>query len=111
MLERGLVGYVLKTEPPHLLVEAIRAVAGGGTWFSQPVVQQLLRQQHAASLLNERERQILRLMAQGRSNVQMAAELGLAGQTVRNYVSRIYDKLEVHTRAEAIVWAIQRGFS
>ncbi len=48
-------------------------------------------------------------MARGKSNDAIAAELGIATQTVRNYISVIYDKLGVNSRAEAIVWARERG--
>lgn len=60
--------------------------------------------------LTKREQAVLRLMAQGLSNGQIAAHLNLAEQTVRNYVSRIYDKIGATSRAEAVVWARQRGW-
>ena len=56
------------------------------------------------------ERQVLGYLAQGRGNDLIAAELGLTVQTVRNYVSTIYDKLGVRTCVEAAVWARERGF-
>ncbi len=59
--------------------------------------------------LNRRERQVLQRVAKGLSNDAIASELGIATQTVRNYVSSIYDKLGVHTRVEAAVWARERG--
>lgn len=60
--------------------------------------------------LTPRERQVLGLIAEGRDNTQVAAQLGLSGKTVRNNVSRIFDKLGVQTRAQAIVLARDHGF-
>jgi DNA-binding NarL/FixJ family response regulator len=109
LIEAGVMGYVLKDEAPDALVQAVRSVARGGTWFSQPVVTKLVRAPARATTtgppLTERERQLLRLLAQGWDNARIAEELHLGEQTVRNYVSRLYGKLGVQTRAEAIVWA------
>ena len=60
-------------------------------------------------LLSPRELGVLTSIAKGMSNEQIAREAGLAAQTVRNYISNIYDKLGVHTRGEAIIWARERG--
>jgi DNA-binding NarL/FixJ family response regulator len=105
----GVAGYVLKDEVPETVVRAIRAVEDGDTWLSRPVVEKLARLEMEETFLTEREGQVLRLMARGWDNVQIAAELGLAEQTVRNYVSRIYTRLEMKSRAEVIVWARERG--
>jgi DNA-binding NarL/FixJ family response regulator len=105
----GVAGYVLKDEVPETVVRAIRAVEDGDTWLSRPVVEKLARLEIEETFLTEREGQVLRLMARGWDNVQIAAELGLAEQTVRNYVSRIYTRLEMKSRAEVIVWARERG--
>jgi DNA-binding NarL/FixJ family response regulator len=113
MLAAGAAGYVLKDEAPDTLVKAVRGVASGGTWFSQAVVAKLVRPPQPKGTtgppLTEREGQLLRLMAQGLDNARIAEELHLSEQTVRNYVSRLYDKLGVETRAEAIVWARDHG--
>jgi DNA-binding NarL/FixJ family response regulator len=81
----GVAGYVLKDEAPEVVVNAVRAVVRGGTWFSRPVVEKLI--------------------ACGWSNAHIAAELSLAEQTVRNYASRVYAKLEVSSRTEAMIRA------
>ena len=60
--------------------------------------------------LSTRERQILTLMGQGRSNMEIAEHLGISDKTVRNQVSKLFDKLGVWTRAQAIVFANERGF-
>lgn len=62
------------------------------------------------TLLTEREQRVVCLLAQGLGNDQIAVELHLAEQTVRNYVSRIYDKIGVTSRVEAVVWVRERGF-
>lgn len=112
VVEAGVMGYILKDEALDRLVESIHAVAGGGVWFSQAVVQKLLAWRRntetvTTAQLSEREQQILALLAQGQSNAQIAAELRLAEQTIRNYVSDIYQSLGVSSRAEAIVWAMR----
>jgi DNA-binding NarL/FixJ family response regulator len=63
------------------------------------------------AILTNRERQILSLTAQGRANGRIVAELNLAEQTVRNYVSRIYTRLGVESRVEAVVWAREHGLA
>ena len=113
----GVAGYVLKDEAPETVVRAIRAVVQGDTWFSRPIVEKLVRWAGAGigpaeePGLTDRERQILGLMAQGRDNARIAAELGLAEQTVKNYISRIYAGLGVDSRAEAIIWAREHGLA
>lgn len=102
-------GYVLKDEATEMVVQAIHTVAKGDTWFSRPVMEKMVRLQEEDAILNERERQILTLIAQGLHNTQISVELGLAEQTVRNYVSRIYASLGVKSRAEAVIWARERG--
>jgi DNA-binding NarL/FixJ family response regulator len=109
LIEAGVGGYVLKDEAPEALVQAVRSVVGGGTWFSQPVVTKFVRAaarpQGTGPHLTEREGQLLRMLARGWDNARIAEEVRLGEQTVRNYVSRLYGKLGVQTRAEAIVWA------
>lgn len=97
------------------LMQAVKAVLDDASWFSASVMQKLadLRApEEPGPLLAEltpREREVLGLIAAGRSNAQIAAGLGLSEQTVRNYAARVYSKLGVHSRAEAVVWARERG--
>jgi len=115
LLSAGVAGYVLKDEAPETVVHAIRAVVRGGSWFSRSVVDKLVRQRTQApngleeETLTDREQQLLAMIAQGWDNTRIAAELNLAEQTVRNYISRLYQKMGVRTRGEAIVWARERG--
>ncbi len=110
----GAVGYILKDEAPEVVVRAIRAVMRGDAWFSPAVAEKLLQPPGQTLAvggveLTEREHDMLCMIAQGHDNARIGEVLGLAEQTVRNYVSRLYDKLGVRSRGEAIVWARERG--
>ena len=97
------------------LMQAIQEVMQDTAWFSRSVIERLAQirsstpETPAMVSLTKRERQLLELVAAGYSNAQLVEELGLAKNTVRNYVARIYEKLDVHSRAEAVVWARERG--
>lgn len=108
LLAAGVAGYVLKDEVPETLLHAIRGVARGGAWFSQAIVAKLTRAignpPGDAPDLTGRERDLLLALEQGWDNARIAAELHLSEQTVRNYLSRLYTKLDVHSRTEALVW-------
>jgi DNA-binding NarL/FixJ family response regulator len=110
LVAAGVGGYVLKDEAPEALVQAVRSVVSGGTWFSQPVVSQLIGTASTSVStgphLTPREHQLLVLLAKGWDNLRIASEMHLEEQTVRNYASRLYSKLGVQTRAEAIIWAM-----
>lgn len=113
VIDAGVAGYVLKDETSEALVSAVRAVNQGGTWFSRSVFSKLRQagaKQDELTTLTPRERDVLELVAQGKSNVGISEELDLAKQTVRNYVSQIYDKLNLNSRVELAVWARERGF-
>lgn len=114
LIATGIAGYVLKEEPTEVLARAIGIVAQGDTWFSRSVVVQLTHVkddpvQIENLPLTKQERKILVMIAKGWNNNRIAAELCLAKQTVRNYISRIYPKLSVSSRAEAIVWTQRWG--
>jgi PAS domain S-box-containing protein len=105
-----------KTE--EQLLRAIEEVMRDTTWFSRSVVEKLANlrgnalpreAQREIKELTERERQVLGRVARGESDQDIADELGLSRQTIRNYVTNIYSKIGVHTRAEAVVWARERG--
>lgn len=120
--EACLLGvYVDITEQKEMeqkLREATQIVLESASVFSRSVVQQLERLRapdHASGtsgeldLLTRRERQVVTRVGAGHSNLKIAAELALTPQTVRNYVTRIYRKIGVTNRAEAVVWARERG--
>lgn len=97
------------------LHRALQEVMSDTAWFSSQVLERLSQvrarklERSALVTLSKRERQVLERLARGKSNEAIAAELGLATQTVRNYISAVYDKLGVRSRAEAVVWARERG--
>ena len=96
------------------LVEAVDLVMEDPTWFGSSVAQKLMtvkgkKPSHEANtklkMLTARERQVLALVCHGLNGPKIAAELDVAANTVRNYISGLYQKLKVHSRAELIVWA------
>ncbi len=100
------------------LLRAIEEVMRDTSWFSRSVVEKLANLRARAQArepsievleLTKRERQVLGRMAQGFSNDQIAESLGISKNTVRNYVAGVYGKLGVSSRAEAVVWARERG--
>ncbi len=115
LLSAGATGYLLKEEALDTLVAAIRAVAKGDSWLSQRVAGRLARKaiapSHAtpAEPLTSREREVLRLLALGLSNDRIADRLCIAKRTVQNHVSNTYGKLDLDSRAEAVLYAIRHG--
>ena len=102
------------------LLEAVSEVMQDTAWFSRTLLEKLAeaRAKRSGSTdsrevaeLTKREKQVLEQMARGHSNAAIAADLELAEQTVRNYITNLYDKLGVHSRTEAVVWARERGFA
>ncbi len=113
-LRAGALGYLLKDVSREALAAAIRTVAAGGALFAPQVARKALdalsqappaRPPDLIEPLTAREREILRLVAQGLNNRQIAARLHLAHGTVKNYISRILDKLGVDDRTQAALWA------
>jgi len=117
LLAAGISGYLLKDEIPDAIVQAIRAVAAGGTWFSQRIAGIIARSTFTPApdaepisgvpTLTPREWEILQHLAQGQSNSDIAEQLSLSKATVQNYVSNIYAKLGIETRAEAMLYAMR----
>jgi PAS domain S-box-containing protein len=102
------------------LIAAIEAVMQDTSWFSRTVIEKLanLRRPGRADApltglddLTDRELEILGLMCQGMSDAEICKTLGLTRNTVRNYVARIYGKIDVHSRAAAVVWGRERGLT
>lgn len=112
LMALGVVGYVLKDDPLEAVVDAIRIVASGGTWFSRRVVAKLVPTSDELPLpnLTARERELLSLLIKGWDTSRLAQTLGVTKPTLRNYLSRVYAKIGVHTRVEAMVWASKHGY-
>lgn len=117
-LRAGAHGYLAKGSPRDELISAVRTVAAGGAVFSSAVAARLsvyfsavheLPSRAAFPQLTDRERQILDLVARGRTNRQIARELVLAEKTVRNHVSHVFTKLRITDRASAVVRARDAG--
>lgn len=103
--EAGAQGTLLKSPKRESLLEALRAVAAGKTWFDAA---------HPAragdvSPLTPREREVLALVAHGRTNREIAEQLGLGEESVKTYLERAYGKLGVSRRAEAVAEAHRLG--
>jgi DNA-binding NarL/FixJ family response regulator len=119
-IEAGAAGFVLKDSSAEDLIAAVRAVAGGGAWFDAGVAPRVLeryrrvvapatRDAARLELLTEREHDVLRLMARGATNAEIAASLYVAEATVKTHVGSIFTKLDVRDRAAAIVFAYDHG--
>jgi len=114
LVRAGAAGYVLKHDSSDMLVTAVRAVAQGEGWLSPRVADILVRSvrnydERPAAKLTEREIEVLGLMARGRKNDEIAETLVITTQTVKNYVRRIFRKLGVETRVDAVLYAIDQG--
>jgi DNA-binding NarL/FixJ family response regulator len=119
-IEAGAAGFVLKDSTADDLIAAVRAVAGGAAWFDPAVAPRLLdgyrrvvapaaRDAARLDLLTDREHDVLRLMARGATNAEIAATLIVAEATVKTHVGSIFGKLGVRDRAAAIVFAYDHG--
>jgi DNA-binding NarL/FixJ family response regulator len=102
----GVQGYILKTEPVSDFAQAVRCLSEGASWFSQPVLSEVVqaRADLPPGRLTAREVEVLRLVRQGRKNRDIGVVLGLAEQTVCNYVRNIFDKLHIQRRVEVALW-------
>lgn len=119
-LRAGASGFVLKDAPAAEMVHAVRVVAAGEALLAPSVTRRLIadyasrgrpdgRQVAALNGLTPRETDVLRLVAHGRSNQEIAADLVLAEQTVKTHVSRVLAKLGLRDRAQAVVFAYESG--
>ena len=114
-LAAGASGYLLKRAPRAELLDAIREVTRGGspmsTHIARLVVQSFQRPVAApepVEELSEREREVLDLLSQGLMYKEISEKLGIGFETVRTYIRRIYEKLHVRTRTEAVAKALRR---
>jgi DNA-binding NarL/FixJ family response regulator len=120
-LEAGAAGFLIKDTPPAQLLEAIRAAARGGTVISPSTTRRLVDRLVAARIvrdrtvpagldqLTEREREVLSLVARGRSNREISAQLQISELTTKTHVSRVLTKLGVSSRVQAAALAYETG--
>jgi DNA-binding NarL/FixJ family response regulator len=119
-LRAGARGYILKDAKEEEMLRAIRAVGSGEAIFSPAIARRLMdffaaprpaAPKEIFPTLTEREREILQMIARGRTNNDIAKELALSSKTVGNYVSNIFSKLQVADRAQAIIRARDAGLT
>ena len=118
-LKAGASGFLVKTDPPERLVEAVRVVAQGEATLAPEVTRRLIdrfvsgahpsRPPQELAALTPRELDVLRLLARGRTNAEIAAELFLSEGTVKTHVARVLSKLDLRDRTQAVVYAYEHG--
>lgn len=109
VLRAGADGYVLKGSEPEVLLDAVRAVAAGHSYVDPSVSRQAMAGHTDGGRLTPRELDVLKELARGASNKQIANSLGIAEETVKSHVGSLLDKLQAENRAQAIVTALKRG--
>jgi len=111
-IEAGASGYLLKAAPQAEIVAGIRSVAAGQTALSPQVAVRLverMRRPEPETVLTARETEVLRLVASGNSNKQIAFALGIGESTVKTHLLKVFDKLGVADRTRAVTLAMERG--
>ena len=119
MLRAGAAGYLLKDSADVDLIHAVEAVSAGKSFFS-PAIARVIADDYVRQLedrgatdrfelLSQREREIFQLIAEGRTNKEIAALLFLSPSTVDTHRSRIMEKLDVHSAAEIVLYAVRKG--
>src|SRR5918993_313079 len=115
-IKAGAQGYILKDCTPEELTRAIRTVHAGETIMSQDIARKTLTtfesirsNTEITPNLTERELEVIKALAQGKSNKEIAQALGISEKTVRNHASNIYNKLHIFDRTQAVIYAIRRG--
>ena len=114
LLLHGAAGYLTKEEAIEIIIDAVRGVARGEQgWFSRRAIAQLsalTRQESSpAKELSARERDVLRLVATGKTNIEIGHVLGISEKTVEKHIGAVFNKLHVSSRVEAAVLAVQQG--
>lgn len=109
-VEAGASGYLLKDAPPHELITAVRAAAAGESALAPVIATRLMDRMRAPQAsVSARELQVLELVAAGRSNSDIAAELFVSDTTVKSHLAHIFTKLGVSSRTAAVSRARERG--
>jgi DNA-binding NarL/FixJ family response regulator len=118
-LAAGASGFLLKHVPPEELVRGVRAAAAGDALLAPSVTRRLIEEfakraparwnSTDMESLTEREREVLRLLARGRSNQEIAAELHVGEATIKTHVAHVLDKLDLRDRVQAVIFAYELG--
>ena len=121
LFQIGAVGYLLKRTAGEQLVHAIRVVAAGGAYLDPTLAGKIVaslvshspkktNNNDSASRLSDREKEVLRLIALGYSNKEIAGQLGLSAKTIETYKARLIEKLGLNGRAELVRYALNQGW-
>jgi DNA-binding NarL/FixJ family response regulator len=117
-LRVGASGFILKNAPPEQLITAVRVVAAGEGLLSPAITRRVIEQfatlpppggTNALAQLTDREREVLKLIARGLSNAEIAAELFVSDATVKSHVAHLLAKLQLRDRIQAVVLAYESG--
>ena len=113
-IKNGADGYILKKTNPQRILEAIQQVYEGGAALTPMVAKQVLsffnplqKTEQPASVLTRREHEILSYIVSGITKERIATELFISTQTVRNHIKNIYEKLQVHSKAQVVAKAMK----
>ncbi len=114
LLANGAAGYITKEEAPEMIIEAVRGVARGEEgWLSRRAVARMSAwtrdSELAGSELSTRELEVLRLIVGGKTNQEIGHQLKISEKTVEKHVGAIFNKMDVSSRVEAAVQAVQRS--
>lgn len=109
-LAAGAQGYLLKGSSHTVMLDAVRRVHGGGSYLPAPV-RRTLNTRMPDSDLTVREREVLALVVQGKSNREIGAQLGIAEATVKRHMGGILTRMEVTDRTQAVIAALRRGLA
>lgn len=106
----GAKGYLLKDEYGYTLVTAVKQVALGGTYFSSAIARLIAGFHSSTWQLTQQEIRVLRLVATGASNPEIAHIMGIEGRTVRFHLGNLFQKTGVSNRGKLAAWAWREGF-
>ena len=116
-IKAGASGFIMKDTSPEEMLRAIREVHRGNPWLSPEITRMLMRNNaeqkshhHLKELLTARELDVLKLLAQGLSDEEIAAELVVSKATVRFHVTNVFQKLQLKSRTQAALYAIREGY-
>ena len=109
VLRAGALGYVRKDADPEVLLAAVRRVAAGRPYIDPGVTTHLMHAVTASDELTAREVEVMRELARGRSNKEIAVSLAISEETIKTHVGHVLAKLQVDNRTQALVQALKRG--